>query len=247
MTLDPHAMQRAAIARTFAAIARRYALMNRLRTFCREVGGRRCASRLLGPVAGGGPILDIGAGTADLSLMLARARPGARIVGLDLTAEMLNLGHDKVERAGLSGRISLLQGDALALPFTDSSFAAVASAFAIRNLPDVPAALAEMRRVVVPGGTVLCLELSQPRVPGFRSLFRPYFACLVPLLGTIVAGQRAAYTYLPASVDRFLSPLALQQAMAAAGLEDVRVKRLALGAACIHVARRPTGHPGRHP
>jgi len=247
VTLDPRAMQRAAIARTFAAIAHRYDLMNRLMTFSLDIGWRRCACRLLGHGAGDGPILDIGAGTADLSLMLARARPRMRIAGLDLTTEMLNLGRDKVERAGLSGRIALLRGDALALPFPDSSFAAVASAFTMRNLPDVPAALAEMRRVVVPGGTVLCLELAQPRVPGFRCLFRPYFTRLVPMLGAIVAGQRAAYTYLPASVDRFLSPLALQQAMEAAGLEDVRVKRLALGAACIHVARRPSGHPGRHP
>ena len=239
MTQDPHAAQRAAIAHTFAGIAYRYDLMNHLMTAGLDIGWRRCACRLLGDVAGDGPILDVGAGTADLSIMLARRRSGARIAGLDLTAEMLALGQGKVERAGLSERIALLQGDALALPFPDSSFAAVVSAFAVRNLPDVPAALAEMRRVVAPGGAVLCLELSQPRVPGFRALFRPYFTRLVPVLGAIVAGQQAAYAYLPASVDRFLSPEALQQAMAAAGLEGVRVKRLALGAACIHVAQRP--------
>lgn len=235
--------KRAAVARLFAAIAPRYDLMNRLMTGCMDLAWRRRACRLLGPLSPSALVLDVGTGTADLALTLARCRPGLRLLGLDPSPEMLALGRRKVERAGLAGRIPLVRGDAEALPCPDGSMAAVVSAFTLRNVADLPQALAEMRRVVAPGGPVLCLELSQPRLPGFRSLFRLYFTRLVPLLGALVARSRAAYTYLPQSVDAFLSPEGLARAMEDAGLQVERVERVALGAAAIHVARRPLPSP----
>ncbi len=227
-----------ATAQLFAAVAPRYDLMNRLMTFGLDLAWRRRACDLLGPLPAG-PLLDLGTGTADLALAVARRRPGTPVIGLDPSPEMLALAGRKVARRGLLSRISLLRGDALALPLADRSCGAVLSAFVLRNLPDLPQALREMRRVVAPGGQVLCLELARPRLPGFRHLFRPYFSRLVPLLGALVAGQRPAYTYLPASVDAFLAPEALACAMADAGLGPVRVLRLGLGVATIHLARRP--------
>lgn len=230
--------RRAAVSRLFAAIAPRYDVMNRLMTAGLDLAWRRRAVALLGPLGAGGPILDVGTGTADLALILARARPDVMIAGLDPSPEMLAVGRRKVARRGLERRIALLRGDALALPCPAASCAAVVSAFTLRNVVDLPQALREMRRVVVPGGPVLCLELSQPRVAGFSPLFRLYFTRLVPMLGALVAGQREAYSYLPASVEAFLSPTELARAMAEAGLNGVRVVRLALGAATIHIGWR---------
>ncbi len=224
-------------ARLFAAIAPRYDLMNHLMTAGLDLAWRRRACHLLGPLAAG-PVLDVGTGTGDLALALARRHPGAAVVGLEPSLEMLALARRKVARGGLGSRIALLQGDALSLPCADGSCSAVVSAFVLRNLPDLPQALREMRRAVRPGGPVLILELSRPVVPGFRTLFRIYFHRLVPLLGALVAGQQPAYRYLPASVDAFPSPAALAMAMDAVGLGPVRIVRLAMGAATIHLGRR---------
>ncbi|HOQ97844.1 MAG TPA: ubiquinone/menaquinone biosynthesis methyltransferase [Anaerolineae bacterium] len=228
----------AAVARLFAAIAPRYDLMNRLMTARMDVAWRRRACDLLGRLPEGAMVLDVGTGTADLALTMAQRQPGLRVLGVDLSPEMLALGRQKVARAGLDGRIALVRGDALALPCPEGAGAAVVSAFTLRNVADVPRALGEMRRAVQPGGVVLCLELSQPRLPGFRPLFRLYFTRLVPVLGALVARSRAAYTYLPQSVDAFLSPAGLARAMENAGLDVEHVEPLALGAAAIHVARR---------
>ena len=228
----------AAVARLFAAIAPRYDLMNRLMTARMDVAWRQRAADLLGALPAGATVLDVGTGTADLALAVARRWPGVRVLGVDPSPEMLALGEAKVARAGLAGRVGLVRGDALALPCPDGSCAAVVSAFTLRNVADLSRALGEMRRAVAPGGAVLCLELSQPRAPGFRPLFRFYFTRLVPILGALIARNRAAYTYLPQSVDVFLSPEGLAQAMRQAGLEVECVELLALGAAAIHVARR---------
>ncbi len=227
----------AAVSQLFAGIAPRYDLMNRLMTAGLDLGWRRRASDLLGEL-GPGPLLDVGTGTADLALTLAHRRPGVRVVGIDPSAPMLALARHKLERAACRGQISLARGDALALPFPDGSFAGVLAAFVLRNIGDLARALSEMRRVVAPGGPVLCLELSRPRTPVFRTLFRFYFTRLVPILGALVARDRAAYTYLPASVDAFPSPAALAAAMERSGLDGIRVVPLALGAATIHVGRR---------
>jgi demethylmenaquinone methyltransferase/2-methoxy-6-polyprenyl-1,4-benzoquinol methylase len=113
----------------------------------------------------------------------------------------------------------------------------VTSAFLLRNLADLPAGLAEMRRVTAPGGLVAALEITRPGVPGWDALFGLYFNRLVPLIGAAVARDRAAYTYLPQSVERFITPPALARLMTAAGLRDVRYRRFALGTIALHIGR----------
>src|SRR5436309_3018580 len=125
---------------------------------------------------------------------------------------------------------------ALALPFADKTFACVASAFLLRNLADLPAGLAEMRRVTVPGGVVAALEITRPGVPGWDALFGLYFNRLVPRIGALVAGDRAAYTYLPQSVERFVTPAELGRLMERVGLREVQYRRLGLGTIALHVA-----------
>jgi demethylmenaquinone methyltransferase/2-methoxy-6-polyprenyl-1,4-benzoquinol methylase len=220
----------------FAGIAPRYDLMNRLMTGGRDRAWRRAAARAADPPPGS-LALDLATGTGDLALaLLAQTRVRA-VVGVDFVEGMLRLGRAKLAAQG-ERRVALLAGDALRLPFADASFGCVASAFLLRNLADLRAGLAEMRRVTAPGGTVAALEITQPALPGWREIFRLYFHHVVPAVGALVAGDRAAYTYLPRSVDRFVTPAELARLMAAVGLADVRVRRVGLGTVTIHVGRR---------
>ncbi len=131
-------------------------------------------------------------------------------------------------------RVRLVACDALALPFRSRTFACVMSAFLLRNLEDLPAGLREMRRVTMPGGRVLALDIVRPDMPVWGPLFSLYFGRLVPAIGALVAGDREAYTYLPQSVDRFVTPAELARLMEVAGLREVTWRRLGLGTIALH-------------
>jgi demethylmenaquinone methyltransferase/2-methoxy-6-polyprenyl-1,4-benzoquinol methylase len=221
----------------FAGIAPRYDLMNALMTAGRDQAWRRRAVHLAAP-APEERVLDLATGTADLALAFLQASPAGRVVGADFVEGMLHRAGEKLRRRG-QARIALLAADALALPFADATFGCVASAFLLRNLADLEAGLAEMRRVTAPGGRVVALEITQPTLPVWREAFRLYFHHVVPALGALVSGDRAAYTYLPRSVERFVTPQELARLMKRVGLGDVRITRLGLGTVTIHVGRVP--------
>jgi demethylmenaquinone methyltransferase/2-methoxy-6-polyprenyl-1,4-benzoquinol methylase len=217
----------------FTRIARRYDLMNSLMTAGRHHAWRRltAAAVAAGPP---GPALDLATGTGDLALALRAAAPSRPVVGADFSEAMLRQARAKCAARG-EREVRLLAGDALALPFADKTFACVTSAFLLRNLADLAAGLAEMRRVTMAGGLVAALEITRPGVPGWDALFGLYFHRVVPLLGALVAGDRAAYTYLPQSVERFVTPAELGALMERAGLRAVRWRRLGLGTIALHV------------
>ncbi len=217
----------------FTRIARRYDLMNSLMTAGRHHAWRRVVARAT-LEAPPGPALDLATGTADLALALLARDPTRLVVGADFAEAMLGEARRKLG-ARRATRVALLAADALALPFADKTFACVTSAFLLRNLADLPAGLAEMRRVTMPGGLVAALEITRPAVPGWDALFALYFNRLVPLIGALVAGDRAAYTYLPQSVERFVSPAGLARLMERAGLRAVHYRRLGLGTIALHV------------
>jgi demethylmenaquinone methyltransferase/2-methoxy-6-polyprenyl-1,4-benzoquinol methylase len=221
----------------FARIAPRYDLMNALMTGGRDQAWRRTAARQAAP-GPGDLVLDVATGTADLALAFLEETPAETIIGLDFVEGMLGRARAKLA-AREERRVRLVAGDALALPFPDATFGCVASAFLLRNLADLKAGLAEMRRVTVGGGAVVALEITQPTLPGWRTAFHLYFHHLVPAVGALVSGDRAAYTYLPRSVERFLTPTELTRLMMSVGLWDVRVTRLGLGTVTIHVGRVP--------
>jgi demethylmenaquinone methyltransferase/2-methoxy-6-polyprenyl-1,4-benzoquinol methylase len=217
----------------FTRIARRYDLMNTLMTAGRHHAWRRAVARVVA-AAPPGPVLDLATGTGDLALAIREAAADRVVVGLDFSEAMLGQAQHKLT-ARPATAVSLLAGDALALPFADRTFACVTSAFLLRNLEDLARGLAEMRRVTRSGGRVVALDIVRPALPLWDSLFGLYFSRVVPAVGSLVAGDRAAYAYLPQSVDRFVTPAELTRLMVEAGLRDVTWRTLGLGTVALHV------------
>lgn len=218
----------------FSRIARRYDLLNHLLSFGLDVRWRGLMAQeaALRP---GDRALDIATGTADSAFVLRKkVGPAGRVVGLDLTREMLDIALAKVRSRAERG-IELHEGDAMHLPYRDSVFRAATMAFGGRNVPDLEGAFREMRRVLEPGGRVAFLELNRPTLWGFRHVFDWYFHKFSPLVGGWISGDRGAYEYLPRSVDRFEDVEDIGRIMSRAGLKDVRVRRLMFGSAVIHV------------
>ena len=230
------------IAALFDGIARRYDLMNRLMTGGRDTHWRRLAAREAAP-APGERVLDACCGTGDLAFTLAEYYPDCAVVGLDFTEAMLARARLKAAARELRGLAAptFVRGDLLDLPFRDGELAAVTVGWGVRNVPDVPRAFAEMKRVTRPGGRVVCLESTQAPEGAGRRFHRVWMGHVVPLLGRAVTGDATAYAYLPASVAAFPRAEELAAIMAAAGLTRVRYRRFGFGAVAIHVGEVPAG------
>lgn len=217
----------------FSRIAGRYDLMNRLMTAGRDQAWRRAAAREL-RLDQDGWVLDLATGTGDLAFAVRAAYPRARVVAMDFSEAILREGVRKARARGERG-VDWGVGDALALPFPDATFDGCTNAFLIRNVVDLPLCLREMRRVVKPGGRVVCMEITHPQTPIFKQLFTIYFYKLVPLIGGLIAGDPGAYSYLPNSLTRFPPAEPLKRIMQAAGYRDVRYRLLGFGTMAIHV------------
>jgi demethylmenaquinone methyltransferase/2-methoxy-6-polyprenyl-1,4-benzoquinol methylase len=216
----------------FDRIAPRYDLLNRAMTAGLD-GRWRQAAAAAADVAAGDRALDVCTGTGDLALALAdRVTTSGEVVGVDFAERMLERARQKAE--GRPG-VRFEAADALALPFGDDAFDAAAVAFGIRNVDDLDRGIAEMARVVRPGGRVVILEITTPA--RMRRFYELWFDRVVPRLGRMLGRDGAAYAYLPASVRRFPAPPELAARMAAAGLHDVRWRPLAFGIVAIHHGR----------
>jgi demethylmenaquinone methyltransferase/2-methoxy-6-polyprenyl-1,4-benzoquinol methylase len=220
----------AEVQRMFARVARRYDRTNDVLSLGLHRTWRRRVVAAAS-LAAGDAALDVCCGTGDVALALAGA--GARVTAVDFCREMLALAGGKVRARG--AHVDLAAADALRLPFPDGSFAAATVAFGIRNVADPVQALREMRRVCHPGGRVVVLEFSRPRVPGFGAAYRLWFTRVVPHLGALVSGDRGgAYGYLQRSVDAFPDGGAFLALMRAAGLQDLGCRRVSLGVAAVY-------------
>lgn len=214
----------------FSSVAARYDLMNDLMSggqhrlwkheFVRRVRPRR-----------GETILDMAGGTGDVAFRLARA--GARVTVADINQEMLAVGIERAKTRGIDGLVWAEQ-DAESLSFADKSFDAYTIAFGIRNVTDIPAALAEARRVLRIGGRFYCLEFSRTRWPGFATLYESYARHVVPRIGKVVAQDEDSYRYLIESIERFPDMAAFAKQIEAAGFRRVKAEPILGGLVAIH-------------
>jgi demethylmenaquinone methyltransferase / 2-methoxy-6-polyprenyl-1,4-benzoquinol methylase len=211
----------------FTRIAPRYDLMNRLMTGGQDIRWRRevIQRATLHPDSA---LLDLGAGTGDLAREALDLQPTARITAADFTLEMMRAGRKPGDTFGWSS------ADALSLPFHDETFDAVVSGFLMRNVVDSVAALREQLRVLKPGGRIVILDTTRPR----RNLLSPFIwihlHIIIPTLGTLLSGQRDAYTYLPDSTEAFLSAEELAARMTTVGFREIGYKRLMFGTIAMH-------------
>jgi len=215
----------------FDRIAGVYDRMNRVMTAGLDARWRSRAADLAA-LGEGGRALDVACGTGDLTLELA-ARVGERgeVVGCDFSASMLELARRKAPG------IQFDQANALDLPYPDDAFDAATVGFGARNFSDLRQGLAEMARVVRPGGRVVVLEITTPTKPPLSTFYRFWFDRLVPAMGRI-AGDSDAYEYLPSSVRRFPGPEGLAASMERAGLEHIRWILTAGGIIAVHVGTK---------
>jgi demethylmenaquinone methyltransferase/2-methoxy-6-polyprenyl-1,4-benzoquinol methylase len=223
----------------FARVARRYDLLNHLLSLNVDRYWRvRAASRLRDVLRRpDARVLDICCGTGDLALALERAR-GAGVMASDFCHPMLAAAAAKFARRG--SRSTLFEADALALPVAAGSLDCIAAAFGFRNLANYRAGLAEMRRVLKPGGVAAILEFSQPPNPLLAALYGFYSRRLLPAVGGLVSGSRDAYAYLPESVRKFPGVERLAEEMRAAGFTEVSFERMTFGIVALHLGR--AGH-----
>lgn len=217
----------------FDGIAHRYDLVNRVISLGIDQSWRKKTVRAL-ELTSGARVLDLATGTADLAIMVARTHPDVSVVGVDPSANMLEVGRKKLVEAALTDRVTLQLGDAQALDFPSDSFDGLCIAFGIRNVPDRLQGLREMARVVRPGGRVAILELSEPRGGVLGPLARFHVHSVVPAVGALLSGARE-YRYLQQSIAKFPPAAEFEAMMTEARLRVVASSALTFGVCHLYV------------
>jgi len=220
----------------FDLVAPRYDQLNDIMSFGIHRGWKKTMRRRAGKPSGRGLALDVAGGTGDVASTLAET--GWSVVVLDPSEGMMREGRDR----NFGPRVRWVGGDGTAIPFPDATFDLVTIAFGLRNILDRRAALAEARRVLVPGGAFLCLEFSTPNRL-IRGPYRAYSSRMIPRVGAAVSGQPAAYQYLVDSIAAFPDQKTLAVWMTEAGFNDVSWRNLSFGIAALHRGRRPADKP----
>ena len=231
--LEPGSKKRQ-VSRMFNHIAPYYDFLNHLLSLGIDIQWRKRAIKEL-PQGAGLHILDVATGTADLALEIHRQLKPEKIYGVDISRDMLDIGRAKIREKGWQGIIELQDGDSENLHFERDTFDAVTVAFGVRNFENLEAGLAEMFRVLKPGGRIVVLEFSKPRVFPFRQIFNAYFKYLLPLIGRLTSKDPRAYHYLFESVQAFPDGAAFLQVLGQAGFQKTKCIPLTLGVCSIYV------------
>ena len=225
------------VCRMFASIAHRYDLLNAILSFGFDSGWRRFTIAQIEGIPNG-LILDLATGTGKIALLVVRCLPASTVVGVDFCSQMLAVAREKLKAASLENRVTLIQGDALRLPFPDNTFDCVTIGFALRNVTSVASLFSEMVRVTKPGGKMISLELTRPSVRILEPLHKLYIRIVIRCIGGIVSGKWDAYTYLPRSILEFPSPQEVQKVMEGAGWRKVEIHRLTFGIATVQTGMK---------
>lgn len=223
----------------FESIADEYDKMNNVISFGSHVAWRNYTMRQMN-IQPGQKALDVACGTADWSIALAQAvGEDGRVVGLDFSQNMLDVGAYKVSQKGVGHIVDLVNGDAMKLPYEDNTFDFATIGFALRNVPDIQTVLNEMARVVKPGGKVVSLEVSKPPFIPYRKLFYFYFYNILPLVAKWTVNKYEQYAWLPKSLTNFPDSRELARMFQEAGLDPVQVKLFMGGVSALHIGIKP--------
>jgi demethylmenaquinone methyltransferase / 2-methoxy-6-polyprenyl-1,4-benzoquinol methylase len=225
--------KRAKVESMFDSIAWRYDFLNHFLSFGIDHLWRRRAVRVISRHSKNPEILDVATGTGDLAIAAVRISP-LKITGIDISKKMLEIGREKINKKGLSGRIELLQGDSENIPFADNRFDVAMVAFGVRNFSDPLRGLTEMNRVLRAGGMILVLEFSKPSGLLFRSVYDFYFRHILPFVGRLFSKDKFAYSYLPDSVFKFPDNEEFLRILEKAGFSSTRQVKLTGGVASIY-------------
>lgn len=226
------------VRRHFDSVAHCYDFMNTLLSFGIHYLWKKAAVRTM-TLQPGDRVIDVCGGTGDLSVLAAKAvAPSGRVVLYDMNRNMIRAGKPYRAADAPDRRIDFVQGNAEQIPFPDRYFNAAMVGFGIRNVIRMEKGIAEMHRVLKPGGTFMCLEFSKPRHPVFRRLYDVYSRHAMPLIGQMVVGLGQAYAHLPESIRMFASPEEMSALLAGSGFRDIRYRLLTNGIATVHTARK---------
>lgn len=221
----------------FDSIAPAYDIMNRMMTLGVDKRWRKRCVKIV-KESGAKTVLDVAAGTGDLTVALGRALPSGSIVGADLSEGMIEVGRRKIKEKGLENSVSLVVADALCLPFENDTFDALTIAFGVRNFENLSAGYTEMARVLKPGGTLVVLELTQPSSKIVKPFYRFYTRCVIPGVGRLVSKDRRAYSYLPESIAAVPTRNEMTALISECGFENAQWKSLTFGVAAIYIAKK---------
>ena len=225
------------VSKMFDNIGPSYDLLNRLSSLGIDRSWLKKAIRLLDP-AKAKTVLDVATGTADVAIEIARQLKPEKIIGVDIAQQMLEIGREKVSKRGLAEVIELQLGDSENLPFESNTFDAITVAFGVRNFEDLGKGLSEMQRVLKPGGKLVVLEFSRPRIFPFKQLFNLYFRYLLPLIGRLTSKDPKAYSYLYESVQAFPDRENFVTELGKAGYTEASYRPLTLGICSIYSASK---------
>src|SRR5688572_24320084 len=226
------------VAEMFDRIASRYDFMNRFLSAGIDISWRRKAIKMLRK-DNPGTILDVATGTGDMALLAYRILKPGRIVGIDISEQMLEVGRKKIEKEGLTGKITLETGDSETIKFAENTFEAVMAAFGVRNFENLENGLSEMLRVLKPGGQLVILEFSKPRHKAVRTLYNLYMGIIAPQVARWFRQNKQAYEYLCESSNAFPDRQHFVDILNKIGYSDTRFKSLSLGICCIYSGRKP--------
>jgi demethylmenaquinone methyltransferase/2-methoxy-6-polyprenyl-1,4-benzoquinol methylase len=224
------------VAQMFDDISARYDFLNRLLSLGIDRGWRKKVRKALSAL-NHKYVLDVATGTADLAMELTKIKD-SNIIGVDISAGMLAKGDVKVAAAGLQNRIKLQLADSEQLPFKDGEFDAVTVAFGVRNFEHLRVGLAEMLRVIKPGGHLFILEFSKPKNLVFSGLYWFYFKTVLPAVGRLVSSSINAYSYLPRSVAAFPEGQEFSTILQECGGKNVIIKPLTFGVSTLYICEK---------
>jgi len=224
------------VAAMFDNIAGNYDFLNHFLSMGIDIRWRKKAIRLLKPYH---PkyILDVATGTGDLAIAALSLHPD-KVVGVDISEKMIEIGREKIKKKKLTDKIQLLPGDSEKLIFIDDSFDAVTVAFGVRNFENLNKGLKDIYRVLKPGGVVVILEFSMPKKSPFKQLYNLYFRYILPVIGKMISKDYAAYTYLPDSVMAFPQGEAFTNILQSIGFNTTKHISLTFGVATIYIGEK---------